>query len=465
MAEKVEEVPKLVKDAKHRQYLPSDKLGAGGFASVWRARVIDRRLPPEATECALKVIKSNIKSKQMQTRFKFELGIHNKLHHPNIVEFYRAFTYQDLTYVSLELCLNGSLTDMVKRRKYLTMGEIRRYLVQLCGAVKYLHTRDIVHRDIKAGNVFLDEQMNVKLGDFGLAAIMVPEKPGVFSASYARRTTFCGTPNYLAPEILSRGGHDRSVDIWAIGILAFYLAVGRAPFHSKSKEEIYERVRRSDYEWPELGPDQNEVPEDLKMLVATLLVSEAERPTPDQIVRNPFFSEGFIPQRIDSLAKTRRPRWGRAAPGTLPNSRATYEELCRASQVGLNAPPSRTLGTRTSKRTRAARQEHEPLMVTLEREFSSGVTLNIPMPNGGLYLAFKPTPAGRGTATLAEDDETTKIDPRVGKNAEAANGVLTESNANTTKDAGSTRRMVKRQKIAPPAPIAKEQCRTEDGLA
>lgn len=421
--QRVDEIPRLIKDGRRRQYFPSnDKLGTGGFASVWRATMIDRRLPPEASECALKVVKRSIPSEQVCTRFKFELGIHNKLRHPNIVEFYRAFTRNDLTYVSLELCLNGSLTDMVRRRKYLTMGEIRRFLIQLCGAVKYLHQRDVVHRDIKAGNVFLDEHMNIKLGDFGLAAILVPTEAGAYSSKYTRRTTFCGTPNYLAPEILSRGGHDRSVDIWALGILAYYLAVGRAPFHSKVREEIYERVQRSDYSWPEVGPEQNEIPQDLRQLVGTLLVPESQRPTPDEIVRNPFFSQGYIPSRIDDLARTRRPRWARLAPNSLPDSRSTYEELCKQSRVGTTTPAPTSFSKPNSKLLRAEQRDDEPLLLTLEREYSAGIDLEVPMQEGAVYLAWRP--AAR-TSLVLEDDEPEGTS--VGK---AKPGVLTEGTGN-----------------------------------
>ena len=446
--QKLTAIPLLVKDPKNRQYLPGDKIGSGGFATVWRAKLIDRRSPPESPECALKVVRSNIPNRQIQTRFKFELGIHNKLRHPNIVEFYRAFTFQDLTYVSVELCVNGSLTDMVKRRKYLTMGEIRRFLVQLCGAVKHLHNRDVVHRDIKAGNVFLDAHMNVKLGDFGLAAIMVPKEPGAFSMSYTRRTTFCGTPNYLAPEILSRGGHDKSVDIWAVGILAYYLAVGRAPFHSKSKEEIYDRVRRSDYEWPELGPDQNEIPADLKNLVATLLVPERQRPTPDQIVRNAFFSEGYIPERIDSLARTRRPRWARPLSSSLPDSRVTYETLCRNSRVGLCATPTKEKPN-TLKRSRESRREEEPLLRTLEREYAAGIDLEVPMPEGGLYMAFKPAVKVKAPATtIFEEPSESQPRTRSASGSNKRSGALMERGGDVTNRVLSQGRLKRPRKLA-----------------
>jgi len=146
-ADTVEEIPRLIKDCRHRQYIPGDKLGKGGFATCWASRQLCRREPVESSECALKVVKAHGMPTHLAKRFRIELEIHSKLKHPNVVDFYRAFTYHDLTYVALEICHNGSLADMVKRRKYLTMGEIRRFLIQLCGAVKYLHKRDVVHRE------------------------------------------------------------------------------------------------------------------------------------------------------------------------------------------------------------------------------------------------------------------------------------------------------------------------------
>lgn len=154
----------------------------------------------------------------MDFQFRTELQIHSKMRHPNIVEFHRAFTFEENTYIVLELCPNGSVKDMVQKRRCLSLPEVRRYGVQLCGAIKYLHSRNVIHRDLKMGNIFLDQDMNIKLGDFGLAAILLTESD---IGAVKRRTTLCGTPNYIAPEILERGrkGHDYKVDIWALGVI------------------------------------------------------------------------------------------------------------------------------------------------------------------------------------------------------------------------------------------------------
>lgn len=105
--------------------------------------------------------------------------------------------------------------DMVQKRKCLSLPEVRRFMIQLCGAVKYLHKRHVAHRDLKMGNIFLDHNMNIKVGDFGLAAIFVSEK------DEKRRGTVCGTPNYIAPEVVDRSkrGHTQKVDIWSLGVI------------------------------------------------------------------------------------------------------------------------------------------------------------------------------------------------------------------------------------------------------
>lgn len=102
-------------------------------------------------------------------------------------------------YIVLELCPNQTLNDLLKRKKKLTESEIQYYMIQLLDALIYLHQEKVIHRDLKLGNLFLDEKMTIKLGDFGLASKL--DFPG------EKRRTICGTPNYIAPEILESKGH------------------------------------------------------------------------------------------------------------------------------------------------------------------------------------------------------------------------------------------------------------------
>jgi serine/threonine protein kinase len=142
-----------------------------------------------------------------------ELIVHQKMHHPNIVNFQHNFIQGENHYIILELCSNGSLMDLVKARKYLTEPEVRFYTLQMSGAIKYMHRKNVIHRDLKMGNIFLDANMNLKIGDFGLSALLMEKSE--------RKRTMCGTPNYIAPEILQKGkgGHNFKVDIWSTGII------------------------------------------------------------------------------------------------------------------------------------------------------------------------------------------------------------------------------------------------------
>jgi len=162
-----------------------------------------------------------------------EIKIHRSLEHPNIVQFQDCFEDNDNVYMTLELCTSGSLMDMLRRRRRFSESEARFFMVQLIGACHYMHTHQVIHRDLKLGNLFLDSNMNVKVGDFGLAALI--ENPG------ERKKTICGTPNYIAPEVLfdTANGHSFEVDTWSIGVILYTLVVGRPPFQTKDVKAIY----------------------------------------------------------------------------------------------------------------------------------------------------------------------------------------------------------------------------------
>ena len=268
---------------------------------------------------------------------------------------------------------------MIKKRKYLTLPEIRRFVVQICGAVKYLHHRHIVHRDLKTGNLFLDANMNVKVGDFGLAALLVTER----EMEVKRRTTMCGTPNYLAPEILEKGkGHDEKVDLWAIGVIAYTLAVGKAPFHASTKEEIYKKLKSGTYAWPELSTTTNQS-SDLRNLVASLLVPEEERPIPDQIVSQNFFKIAFVPSSIPSAAREKAPKWPDVSIPSPVAVRRGYSEtwyaICKESGVGEYAE-GKTFKLNGGKRVKS-------IVYDMAHEAQLGRQPTMPIPKDMVYTS------------------------------------------------------------------------------
>lgn len=354
-------------------YLVGKKLGKGGFAVCFEGTT-----KRSSEVLALKVVKAKVEQKKMMEKFRTELQIHAKMHHPNIVEFLRAFTIEDHTYVVLELCPNGSLTEMVKARSCLSLPEVRRYMVQICGGVKYLHKRSVIHRDLKMGNIFIDQRMNLKIGDFGLAAVMADEQD--------RRTTLCGTPNYIAPEILSKSGsrgHDNKVDTWAVGVICYAMLMGTPPFQSKTQQEIYSKLKTLEYEWK--LDSKNYIPQQAKDFVASCLnLNSAERPDMDQLVDHDFFTMGSIADQLDISCLKMTPAWLENADPrgdrVKPGSGISHSRICRECGVGTGSDgrlrPSVGVGSNISA------------LIEIEVENREGCAPSIPLPSGILYKQF-----------------------------------------------------------------------------
>jgi len=152
------------------------------------------------------------------------------------------------------------MSELLKRRKKLSEPETRYYLIQIVESLRYLHNNLVIHRDLKLGNLFIDGNMRIKLGDFGLATKL----------TYAdeRRKTICGTPNYIAPEILEgKNGHSFEVDIWSTGVILYTLLVGKPPFESKDVKSTYKRILSNSYSFP----DHTYVGLDAKSLIRKIL--------------------------------------------------------------------------------------------------------------------------------------------------------------------------------------------------
>lgn len=212
-----------------------DFLPQGGFAKcyeivdvksneVYAGKIVSKKL----------MMKHNQKEKMSQ-----EILIHQSLSHKHIVKFLSFFDDPQNIYIVLELCKKRSMMELHKRRRVITDYECRFYIYQILDGVKYLHENRIIHRDLKLGNLFLNDQLNVKIGDFGLATRI--EFDG------ERKKTLCGTPNYIAPEILNKKGHSFEVDVWSIGCVMYTLLVGQPPFETKTLKDTYSKIKKCDY--------------------------------------------------------------------------------------------------------------------------------------------------------------------------------------------------------------------------
>ncbi|GAA5838041.1 hypothetical protein JCM9279_004110 [Rhodotorula babjevae] len=266
-----------------------DLLGEGGFARVYLCTE-----PDGVSYKALKVIdKCQLKSTKTKAKLFAEIKIHQAMQHPNIIAFESCFEDEGNVYMQLELCSNGSLLDLLRVRKRYSEPEARFYLTQLVGACDYMHANSVIHRDLKLGNLMLDSNMDLRVGDFGLAALV--KFPG------ERKKTICGTPNYIAPEILfdSKGGHSFEVDIWSIGVILYTLLIGRPPFQTKDVKNIYRKIRDNAYSFP---ADHALSPESLDLISWILNPTPTSRPTLAQILAHPWFVTGPFPARVSTRA-------------------------------------------------------------------------------------------------------------------------------------------------------------------
>ncbi|XP_074834596.1 inactive serine/threonine-protein kinase PLK5 isoform X2 [Carettochelys insculpta] len=247
-----------------------------------------------------------------------EIELHRHLCHPHVVGFHRHFADQDNIYMILEYCSCKSLAHVLKARKRLTEPEVRYYLRQIIAGLRYLHQRGIIHRDLKLSNFFLTKNMQVKVGDLGLATR--EERAG------RRRGVVCGTPNYLAPEVIAKKGHCFQSDVWALGCIMYTALTGCSPFELTHKQEMYQCIREGRYPVPPiLSPSARE-------LIGRLLApSPAERPSLDEVLQHEFFTQGFTPDKLPSRACHSVPIF------TLPNPLSKL--LQKAAKVLFRGSP------------------------------------------------------------------------------------------------------------------------------
>jgi len=275
-----EKVVKVNGDIALRQYSKGRYLGKGGFARVYEFMNLDT----QKLNAAKIVSKSSLTKSRAKQKLMSEIKIHRSLHQPNIVGFEHFFEDAENVYILLELCSNQTMNELLKRRKRLTELEVQCYLTQVLEAVKYMHSHRVIHRDLKLGNLFLSDKMEIKIGDFGLATKLEFEGE--------RKRTICGTPNYIAPEVLDgKQGHSYEVDVWSIGVIAYTLLVGKPPFETSDVKTTYRRIRMNAYSFPE----HVQISEPARNMITRILVNDpSKRPKIDELLSHEFFNQGNV---------------------------------------------------------------------------------------------------------------------------------------------------------------------------
>ena len=256
--------------------LEDKSIGKGGFGSVWKVRhKITRQI------FAIKVInKESIVKQNMIEQTNREIEIMYKLDHPHIIKLYSHFEDDEDFCLIMQIASKGQLYSVIKRLKRLDQRTAAQYMREVISAIKYLHTRNppIIHRDIKPENILLDQDGRCKLADFGWSN---------FDDGRKNRETYCGTPEYLAPEMVTKSGHNESVDIWALGVLLFEMLTGRTPFNfTGDRIQLYNNIKSLRIVWTD------DFPQLAKDLVGRILkLNPKDRLSLDQMINHQWFRD------------------------------------------------------------------------------------------------------------------------------------------------------------------------------
>ncbi|XP_012943414.1 MAP/microtubule affinity-regulating kinase 3 isoform X4 [Aplysia californica] len=212
-------------------------IGKGNFAKVKLAKHV-----PTGREVAIKIIdKTQLNPSSLQKLFR-EVRIMKMLDHPNIVKLFEVIETEKTLYLVMEYASGGEVFDYLVAHGRMKEKEARAKFRQIVSSVQYCHQKHIVHRDLKAENLLLDGDMNIKIADYGFSNEFVPGN---------KLDTFCGSPPYAAPELFQGKKYDGpEVDVWSLGVILYTLVSGSLPFDGQNLKELRERVLRGKYRIP-----------------------------------------------------------------------------------------------------------------------------------------------------------------------------------------------------------------------
>ncbi|KAI0434357.1 protein kinase SNF1 [Xylaria sp. FL1042] len=282
-------------------------LGEGSFGKVKLA--VHRSTNQQV---ALKIIaRKKLISRDMVGRVEREIEYLQLLRHPHIIKLYSVIKTQNEIIMVLEYA-GGELFDYIVSHGKLDEQQARRFFQQMICAVEYCHRHKVVHRDLKPENLLLDDQLNVKIADFGLSNIMT-------DGNFLK--TSCGSPNYAAPEVISGKLYaGPEVDVWSCGVILYVLLVGRLPFDDDHIPSLFAKIQRGVFTIPHWIK-----PEVADLIRKMLQTNPVQRATIDDIRQDPWFSKDLPPYlapKVEEFLNT----------GVDPN------KAIRPSDIAPNAP-------------------------------------------------------------------------------------------------------------------------------
>lgn len=254
-------------------------LGTGSFG---RVRIVTHTIQKKTYYFALKILrKAEIIRLKQVNHIKAEKSILARVNHPFIVNLQASFQDDEYLYMLMEYVIGGELFTQLRKSNRFSDEHSRFYASEIILALKYLHKKNIVYRDLKPENLLIDKEGHIKITDFGFAKHVND-----------RTYTLCGTPEYLAPEIITSKGHGKAVDWWAVGVLIYEMLCGAPPFDADNPVEIYKAILKG---VSEVDFDPQFFTPDARALITKLLDDDVAnrcgcgKDGPKEIMNQPWF--------------------------------------------------------------------------------------------------------------------------------------------------------------------------------
>lgn len=340
-------------------------LGEGSYSTVLAAT--DRQ---SLREYAIKVLDKKHIIKEKKVKYvNIEKDTLNRLtDHPGIVRLYYTFQDERSLYFVLDLATGGELLGILRKMSTFDLDCTKFYAAQILDAVEYMHLRGIIHRDLKPENVLLDDQMHVKITDFGTAKILDLPGPSRFGkvsvtndpldgADTDRAVSFVGTAEYVSPELLTDKNACKASDLWAFGCIIYQLLAGRPPFKAGNEYQTFQKIVGLEYSFPD------RFPEVAKDLVEKLLVlNPADRLPIDAIKRHPFF-DGI--QWGKGLWKQKPPKLRSFNPhAQYAQNRSISDRVTNSAPPPISKPPSAKPSQSSSTQPGNVSSRTQPRLIT-----------------------------------------------------------------------------------------------------
>ncbi|XP_059440198.1 CBL-interacting serine/threonine-protein kinase 23-like [Corylus avellana] len=260
-------------------------LGEGNFAKVKFARNV-----VTGENVAIKILdKEKVLKHKMIGQIKREISTMKLIRHPNVIRMYEVMASKTKIYIVLEFVTGGELFDKIASKGRFKEDEARKYFQQLVNAVDYCHSRGVFHRDLKPENLLLDANGVLKVSDFGLSAL-----PQQVREDGLLHTT-CGTPNYVAPEVINNKGYDGAkADLWSCGVILFVLMAGYLPFEESNLMALYKKIFKADFTCPPWFSSSAK-----KLIKRILDPNPSTRITIAEVIENEWFKKGYKPPSFE----------------------------------------------------------------------------------------------------------------------------------------------------------------------